>query len=174
MTSNTCFPLNNRAPAGIISTETLLNRIHPAYLSSQPQRASSSGSKVTDFQLQQHNLNLNLSLLLACYDSLFLTSTSCLSLAALLHLFFFFLLLLVFLISSPLSLSLPLVTSQPVAPLTEASGLAQAHAMSRTDTSSYLIGCRAERCPHIRAETGGAAIKEGGGEDNKVCDIADT
>lgn len=72
-----------------------------------------------------------------------------------------------------LCLPLPLVISQPVAPLTEASGLARAHAISRTDAAQYLIGCRAERCPHIRAETGGAAIKEGGGEDNKVCDIVD-
>lgn len=68
---------------------------------------------------------------------------------------------------------MPLVTSQAVVPLTEASGLAQAHATSRTDASSYMIGWRAERCPHIRAETGGAAINEGGEDDNKVCDIVD-
>ncbi|TNN65904.1 hypothetical protein EYF80_023904 [Liparis tanakae] len=35
---------------------------------------------------------------------------------------------------------LPLVTSQPVAPLTEASGLARAHGISRRDPSSCLIG----------------------------------
>lgn len=68
---------------------------------------------------------------------------------------------------------MPLVTSQPVAPLTEASGLGHAHATSRTNAASYLIGWRAERCPHIRAETGGAAIKEGGEDNNKVCDIVD-
>lgn len=68
---------------------------------------------------------------------------------------------------------MPLVTSLAVVPLTEASGLAQAHATSRSDASSYMIGWRAERCPHIRAETGGAAINEGGEDDNKVCDIVD-
>ncbi len=40
-------------------------------------------------------------------------------------------------------------------------------------TSSHLIGRRAEGCPHIRAETGGAAVNEGGEDDNKVCDIVD-
>lgn len=68
---------------------------------------------------------------------------------------------------------LPLVTSQPVAPLTEASGLARAHGISRMDAPSCLIGRRAERCPHIRAEAGGTVIKVGGEDDNKVCDIVD-
>lgn len=61
-------------------------------------------------------------------------------------------------------LSLALVTIQPVVPLTEVQGLAQALAMSQTETSSPLIGWQAKRCPHIRAEGGRAPTKEGGKE----------
>lgn len=61
-------------------------------------------------------------------------------------------------------LSLALVTIQPVVPLTEVQGLAQALAMSQTETSSHLIGWQAKRCPHIRAGGGRAPTKEGGEE----------
>lgn len=39
---------------------------------------------------------------------------------------------------------------------------------------AVLIGRGAGGCPHIRAGRGGAAVKEGGGRDNKVCDIVET
>lgn len=78
----------------------------------------------------------------------------------------------IFSIPPPSAPLCPLVTSRPVVPLTDTSGLAQAHATSRADASRYLIGWRAQTCPHFRTETGGAVMKEGG-EDNKVCDILD-
>ena len=92
---------------------TLMNHIHPAYLTC---RASSSSSKVTDLHLQQRSFNLSLSLLsFSSHDSLSLTFTSCLSSAALLHLFL--LLLVVFSDLSPsLSLSLSVSGLCPLSP----------------------------------------------------------
>lgn len=121
---------------------------------------SSSGSKVTDSHLQQlHNSDLHLS----PHLSAFLTFTCSLFLAALLlvaaasnHFFLSFL--------SSLSvlcvfcLSVPPVTSQPVAlPSLKPPAWPGPMPSPRRMQPAVLIGWRAGGCPHIWAGRGGAA-----------------
>lgn len=143
-------------PAAWVSTEMYQSiSIHPTLIPSQC--AASRASTITMFHLQQLRLNLSLSafiVFLRLSLSVLITVDCCCQVFSIV----FVVVIGCFFILSSVCL-FPVVTNQPVVPLTEVHDLAQALAMSQTEKSSSLIGWQVWRCPILGQKEAGIKLK---------------